>query len=71
MVSSKKKFKETIKFIEKTGGDISHQKVQKRVKTVVAKSKLSMVDLKKSISDVTKARKTHEASTKTHTIGTK
>ena len=71
MVSSQKKFKDTIKFIEKTGGETSHLKVQKKVKTTIKASKLSMVDLKKSISDTTKARKAHESSTKTHTIGTK
>jgi VTC domain len=71
MVTSKKKFKNTLKYIEKTGGSVSHQKVQKKLKSVVAKSKLSMVDLKKSISDTTKARKSKTPSTKTHTIGTK
>lgn len=71
MVSSQKKFKDTIKFIEKTGGSVSHQKVQKKMKSVVQASKLSMVDLKKSISDTAKARKSKKSSTKTHTIGAK
>ncbi len=65
MVSSQKKFKNTIKFIEKTGGEISHDKVQKKLKGVVEKSKISMVDLKKSISSNAKSKKAPAAKTKT------
>lgn len=64
MVTSQKKFKETIKFIEKTGGEVSHQKVQKKIKNAVHATKLSMVDLKKSISDTAKARATKKAPAK-------
>ncbi len=71
MVTSKKKFKDTIKFIEKTGGNVSHQKVEKKLKNTVKATKLSMVDLKKSISDVTKARKAKKHDNITHTIATK
>ncbi len=58
MVTSEKRFKDTIKFIEKTGGAASLQKTQKKTKSVVKESKLSMIDLKKSITDAGKARKT-------------
>lgn len=48
-VASHKRFKETIAFIEKTGGSISHQKVQKKKRAVVAKSASAVSTLKKAV----------------------
>lgn len=70
MVTSQKKFKDTIKFIEKTGGSISIKKVEKRKSNVIAKSKLSMVDLKKSISS-TKAKPATQSTKKISALAAK
>ena len=48
-VTSHKKFKDTLAFIDETGGQVSLKRVQKKQKAVVAKSKIAVIDLKKSI----------------------
>jgi hypothetical protein len=60
-VSSHKRFKDTLAFIEKSGGEVSVKKVEKRKKAVVAKSKIDVIDLKKSISTSPKKKMTRKA----------
>ena len=71
MVTSKKRFKDTLNFIEKTGGEVSHTKVQKSIKKAVKESKLSMVDLKKSITDAKKSPVQSTATKKKTLVTTK
>jgi hypothetical protein len=59
-VSSHKRFKDTLNFIEKTGGDISIKKVQKKQKAIIAKSKIDVIDLKKLISASPKKKTTRK-----------